>query len=101
VSRIDEERITFTTPLSDATEVAHEKVKAVELVHVSEPPRLNKTKRERLLTLPRMQADSPPTHLIRSKVGDFLRGRLIALDDKSLRIEVHLEEKEIPRDRVA
>ncbi len=101
VSRIDEDGITFKTPLSDATFVAHDKVKALELVFVNAPPKLNKAKRERLLTLPRMHKDSPPTQLIRSKDGDFLRGRVIALDDKSLRVEVHLEEKDIPRDRVS
>ena len=63
--------------------------------------RLNKTKRERLLTLPRMQKDSPPTHLIRSKNGDYLRGRVVGMDDKKLQVEVRLETKDVPRDRVS
>ena len=48
-----------------------------------------------------MQKDSPPTHLIRSKDGDFLRGRILDMDDKRLSIEIRLEAKEIPRDRIA
>src|SRR5262249_44411541 len=58
-------------------------------------------KRDRLLTLPRMQRDSPPTHLICSKNGDFLRGRILEMDDSRLKVEVRLETREIARDRVA
>jgi thiol-disulfide isomerase/thioredoxin len=100
VVKIDEKGVTFKTPLSTATFVAHEKIKSVELI-ASDPPKLGKTKRERLLTLPRMQKDSPPTHLICSTNGDFLRGRIVEMDDKTLKLEVRLETREIPRDRVA
>lgn len=74
VSRIDEQGVHFKTPLSDASFVAHNLVKAVELApDQSASVRLNKVKRDRLLTLPRLQKDNPPTHLIRSTNGDFLR----------------------------
>ena len=101
ITRIDEQGVSFKSPLSTSTFVAHDKVKAVELAHdESASVRLNKTKRERLLTLPRMQKGSPPTQLIRSRSGDYLRGRVVAMDDKRLQVEVHLETKEVPRDRV-
>ena len=51
----------------------------------------HRTKRDRLLTLPRMQKADPPTHLIRSKNGDYLRGRVTRMDDKTLKVEVRLE----------
>lgn len=102
VTGIDENGVFFRTPMSEATFVAHDKVKAVELVHeATHSIKLNKTKRERLLMLPRMQKASPPTQLIRSRSGDYLRGRVISLDDSKLRIEVRLETAEIPRDRIA
>ena len=101
VSKITEEGVSFKTSFSDATFVPHDKLKAVELTTVDGPPKLNKTKRERLLTLPRLQRDSPPTQLIRSKNGDFLRGRVIGMDDQVLRLEVRAETKTIPRDRIA
>ena len=47
-----------------------------------------------------MQKENPPTHLIRSRNGDFLRGRLIKLDATKLQVEIRLEPKEIPRDRL-
>jgi len=102
ISSIDENGVTFRTSLSASTFVAHEKIKAVELAQLGEPGiKLSKAKRERLLTLPRMQKDNPPTHLIRSRNGDYLRGRLIKMDDKALQLEIRLEPKEIPRDRIA
>ncbi len=97
VASIDESGLTFNTPLSDATFVEHGKIKAVELTSIQSPLKLSKAKRERLLTLPRMQKGSPPTQLICSTSGDFLRGRLLDMDDKKLRVEVRLETKELER----
>jgi thiol-disulfide isomerase/thioredoxin len=101
VSRIDETGVTFKTPISDATFVAHEKVKSVDLVPASAAPGFDEAKRDRLLTLPRSQKGSPPTQLICSTNGDFLRGRVLEMDATKLKVEVRLETREIPRDRVA
>lgn len=102
VTGIDENGVSFKTALSDSMFVAHDKIKAVELVRdPTNAPGLTKVKRDRLLTLPRMQKDSPPTHLIRSRDGDYLRGRLIGMNENRLQVEVRLEMKEIPRERVA
>src|SRR5208337_3766598 len=77
ITSIDENGVFFRTALSASTFVPHDKVKAVELALSPDPAiKLNKAKRERLLTLPRMQKENPPTHLIRSRSGDYLRGRL-------------------------
>lgn len=102
VTKIDEAGVTFRTPLSESTFVPNEKVKAVELApSQATTVRLNKSKQERLLTLPRMQKESPPTHMIRARNGDYLRGRLVAMDDKTLQVEVRLETKPVPRDRIS
>ncbi len=100
VKRIDERGVTFKSRLFDATFVPHDKVKAVQLDR-SQATKIDFSKRDRLLTLPRMQKDDPPTHLIRSTEGDYLRGRLVEMDDKSLTIEVRLETRHVPRDQVA
>ena len=105
ITKIDADGVWFKTSLSKSTFVAHAKVKAVELAN--EPPNgadkvvLTKSKRERLLTLPRMQKADPPTHLIRSKNGDYLRGRVSKMDAKTLEVEVRLENKDVPRDRIS
>ena len=105
ITKIDADGVWFKTSLSKSTFVAHAKVKAVELAN--EPPNssdrvvLTRSKRDRLLTLPRMQKADPPTHLIRSKNGDYLRGRVTKMDAKTLEVEIRLENKEVPRDRIS
>ena len=102
VTSIDDRGVSFRTSLSTSTFVPHDKVQAAELAQEATPSvKINKAKRERLLTLPRMQKENPPTHLIRSRNGDYLRGRLIKMDDKVAQVEVRLETKDIPRDRIS
>jgi peroxiredoxin len=100
VTRIDQRGVTFRSPRLDATFVPQDKVKAVELAS-SRTTKIDLSKRDRLLTLPRMEKEDPPTHLIRSTDGDYLRGRLVELDDKTLTVEVREETRRVPRDRVA
>jgi hypothetical protein len=79
-------------------------VKAVELV-----PKIgvlvSPEKFRSLTTLPRSQRFLPPTHLVRSMQGDYLRGRLEAMDGKSLRIAVDADPRgkplSVPRQDVA
>ena len=96
ITRIDEKGVTYKTPLSDSGTIANDKIKAVVLTLDGRGPvELTKEKRERLLTLPRMQKDNPPTHLIRSCDGDYLRGRVVEMDDRKLLVEVRLQTKEL------
>ena len=79
-------------------------VKAVELV-----PKIgvlvSPEKFRSLTTLPRSQRFLPPTHLVRSMQGDYLRGRLEAMDGEVLRIAVDADARgkplSIPRQEVA
>ena len=97
VVRIDEEGVAFESEQADAKFVRHNQLKALELLPGAGPVAIAKAKRERLLTLPRMQRDSPPTQLIRSTEGDYVRGRLLEMDDKQLKVEVRLEPRNLPR----
>jgi peroxiredoxin len=102
VTRIDGDGVWFQSPISKSTFVPHAKVKAVEMApEARDAIRLSKAKRERLMTVPRMQRDAPPTHLICSRDGDYLRGRIVALDKATLQVEVQLETRDVPRDRIA
>lgn len=101
VLSIDDEGLHFTTPLSNATFVSHQRVKGLELDGRLGAPTLDETRRQRLLTLPRLQKNSPPTHLFCSTNGDFLRARLIAMNEDKLTVEVRLTNQEIPCERVA
>jgi peroxiredoxin len=103
ITKIDESGVWFRSSLSQSTFVPHVKVKAIELADTSNPllVRLTRSKRDRLLTLPRMQKPDPPTQMIRARNGDILRGRVVTMDDKTLHLEIRLESKEVPRARVA
>jgi thiol-disulfide isomerase/thioredoxin len=101
IESIDDRGVTFKTPLLDATFVPHDAVKAWDFRAGTQPRSLEDVKRARLLTLPRMQRENPPRHLIESLAGDFLRGRVESMDEKVLRIEVRLETREIPRHNIA
>ena len=101
LQRIDEEGITFVSPRTKQTFVAHSLVKAVTLTPECSPAVLTTLKRDRLLTIPRRYKDYPPTHLLLSFTGDVVRVRLKAVDEKFVTAEIGLEERRIPRDRVA
>jgi thiol-disulfide isomerase/thioredoxin len=48
-----------------------------------------------------MEKNNPPTHMIVSTGGDYLRTKLISMNDQTLSIESHLEPKQIARNHVA
>lgn len=100
VERIDQRGVTFHSPSFEATFASHDKIKAVELENRSVATKVDPSSRDRLITLPRMQKDNPPTHLIRSVHGDYLRARLLEMDDETLTVEVRLDTRKIPRNQV-
>ena len=98
---VDEKGLTFKSTVTEATFVPHEQIKVLELLADASPVEIAKLKKERLLTLPRMQRDNPPTHLLRSIDGDYLRGQLVGMDEAQLHVELRLEGKIVRRDRIA
>ena len=58
-------------------------------------------KLQRLMTVPRSMKQDPPTHLLVSNSGDYLRGRLLSLDESKLTVEVRLSILELPVSEVA
>ena len=106
VEAIDEDGIRIRTPLGDASRrevvsVPAALVQAVELVPAAASRGIDKARLERLLTVPRMQRANPPTHLLRLADGDYLRGRVVALDAKTVTFAMVDAEKQLPRDAVA
>lgn len=101
VKRIDQRGVAFKSSVFDATFVSHEQVKAVELENRSLATKIDKSSRDRLLMLPRMRKENPPTHLIRSIYGDYLRARLTELDEETATVEVRLETRKLPRRKIA
>ncbi|MBM3999139.1 MAG: TlpA family protein disulfide reductase [Planctomycetes bacterium] len=126
IALIDAERVRFRSELVEATQVPVGDLQAVILGPSHRPshgdasdpldgrpdgnpfddsfgasPEAESAKLARLLTVPRLQRRNPPTHLIVSQAGDYLRGRLIGMDVRGVSIELRLETTLIPRDRIA
>ncbi len=72
-------------------------VQSVQLRSWKRGVQIDVKKMERLLTVPRMRRDNPPTHLIVTVDGDFIRGNLIQLDDANLTFQEGLNQINIPR----
>jgi len=106
IEAIDADAVLLRTPLAGGADAGSVRVpgalvKAVELIPAAGRREIDKTLRDRLLTLPRMQRDRPPTHLLRLVDGDYLRGRLLAVDDATVTFQVLEVVKQLPRQQVA
>ena len=101
VASVSEKGVHLKSALTDATFVPNAEIKVLELQPDAAAVTIAAPKKERLLTLPRMQRENPPTQLIRSTQGDYLRGRLVAMNEKELAVEIRLETKTVPRANVA
>ena len=104
VEAIDEKGVRVQVTVGEPVTVAADLVQAVELVPT--PSReMSAEKFRSLTTLPRSQRQQPPTHVLRSVEGDYLRGRIVAMDAKTIRIAVEASPRatplSIPRDQVA
>jgi hypothetical protein len=86
---------------AEAITVVPSLVRAIELDPNAGSKGLAKTQWERLLTLPRSQQADPPTHMLRLKSGDYLRGRLESVDRDEVTFSVLGQPKRIPRGSVA
>ena len=80
--------------------VAHPLVQAVELDPSAASRPLDRAQWQRLLTLPRSQRDKPPTHLLRLRSGDYLRGNLESLTADGVEFRVLGQRKHLPREAV-
>jgi len=105
VAEIDIDGATLTTAVAEEQDrsctVPAARMRAIELVPTAPSRVLDAVRVERLLTVPRMQRDRPPSHLLRLLDGDYLRGRIDRLDDAVARIEILGTLQEVPRAAVA
>lgn len=101
VESIDQSGVYISTPGQDNVLVAHDDMKAIELQNNSDLPKISDAKKDRLLTLPRLQKSSPPTHILCSSDGDLLRCRLLRTNQNKIEVEVQMETLTIQRQRVS
>jgi thiol-disulfide isomerase/thioredoxin len=101
VLRIDAESVVIDSIITGEKSIPRSEVKAVELRGPPTLPNIEQVKRSRLLTVPRMRKSNPPTHLLISTEGDFLKCNLISLNDSEAVVENRLETLVIPRRLIA
>ena len=104
IESIDEAGVRVRQEGAESVMVPAAVVKAVELVPTPGVT-ISPEKFRSLTTLPRSQQQAPPTHLVRSQRGDYLRGRLEGMDNETIRIAVEASSRGkplvIPRSEVA
>ncbi|GIW99107.1 MAG: hypothetical protein KatS3mg111_2440 [Pirellulaceae bacterium] len=101
VTRIDANGIAFESAQTAVEFAPHDQVRRVQLRQSVGAAKVNGEKLKRLKTIPRNGREDPPTHLILSTAGDYLRGRLMSFDGRHLRMEVRGHVAAIPAARVA
>ncbi len=97
---INEVDVTFSSNVTSATVVPRDQVLMWERDPGTKLDQLDAEKRRRLFTVPRIQKNNPPTHVLESTDGDFLRARLVGCDSENFLVEVRLEQKTLPADKV-
>ncbi|MGH7192702.1 MAG: TlpA family protein disulfide reductase, partial [Candidatus Saccharimonadales bacterium] len=100
ITAIDGEETVLRTAASQVKRVSNARIKAVELGPHSRGT-LAGDKLARLLTVPRLQKDDPPTHVLESVGGDYLRGQLLGLNEGRVSFQVANARREFARDRIA
>lgn len=95
----DADGLRVETGQGNETVVPNALVRAAEFINASAVI-VSAHKKERLTTLPRMHMADPPTHLIRLDSGDYLRGKLLTVDEKKVTFRVLEETKEFDRQMV-
>jgi hypothetical protein len=97
-----EDRLEVTLPDGARREFAESDLQSLEFLSADvDGSALSSALREALVTIPRLRQARPPTHLVRSQTGDFLRGRLVRIDESELVLEVREREQRLPRHVVA
>ena len=101
VSEISAHGVVFTSTETSTTSVEHDQMDSITLSRMVSKPNFDDEELKRLMTVPRNQKNDPPTHLLISTTGDYLRGRLVGVNEDLVGLEVRLSVHEIPRENVS
>lgn len=98
---VTEEGIQFKSDKVESGTLVNNAVQSIELRKLRSGKIPSAKKVERLLTVPRNSKNDPPTHVLISVEGDFLRGRLVAINSEFATMEIRLEQVQVPIAKVA
>ncbi|MFM7516964.1 MAG: TlpA family protein disulfide reductase [Pirellula sp.] len=95
IRRGDSQDFYFESSLFPKQSISQSLVRGLRFVDYRGIEKIDRATRLRLLTLPRVQRSNPPTHLVVSRDGDLLRGKLILFDRDQLVMDVRGEERTV------
>ncbi|MFM9064553.1 MAG: hypothetical protein ACKOOI_16185, partial [Pirellula sp.] len=95
IRRGDSQDFYFESSLFPKQSISQSLVRGLRFVDYRGIEKIDRATRLRLLTLPRVQRSNPPTHLVVSRDGDLLRGKLVLFDRDQLGMDVRGEERTV------
>ena len=101
VEQIDDSGMRFRSSQTDTQFVPHELIQHVWLNRKRGVAETSSEKLQRLMTVPRSMKKDPPTHLFIAVNGDYLRGRLVSLQEEKLTVEIRLETVELQTSQIS
>ncbi len=101
VLQIDEKGVKFESNQTNCQLASHEQIQSISLVPIATKNDLNSDLLKRLTTVPRVQKDHAPTHLLISKSGDYMRGQLLGLIDGEIAMDVRSKTAKIPLSKIS
>lgn len=97
----NEESVLFKSSMFTSGQIESSLVRGIRVLAYSGSDAMAKETRKRVMTLPRMQRNNPPTHVVLSREGDLIRGRLIRMTVDELTMDVRGVEKTVLMKNIA
>lgn len=97
IVQIDDQGVTFEPKQTTSQFASHEQIQSISLASLSSKAKLSSDLMKRLTTVPRIQKEHAPTHLLISISGDHVRGRLQSLNQDEIEMVVRNNTSKIPR----
>ena len=101
IQRGNDLEVYFQSPLFPKQSIRQDLVRGIRFLDYRGIDKIDRTSRNRMLTVPRLQRSNPPTHLVVSRDGDLLRGQLVNFDRDELAVDVRGETRTIPVKNIA
>jgi thiol-disulfide isomerase/thioredoxin len=101
VESINEDELRFSSKITDGSLLKRGELRSIFLHPRLHPLPLDANKMGRLLTIPRNQSDNAPENVLILTSGDYMRGTVSRLSDKTLDFSVKDKTLRIPRRSVS
>lgn len=101
VVRLDDDELVMTSSMTGERRIPVGVIASVQVNRGPDRLSLPDGQRERLLTVPRVRKNHPPTHLVQAVNGDVLRCKLLSIDAEIIRVQSRLDTLELDRKTIA